>query len=504
MKIKTVLFARVSTREQAEEGYSLPAQVKLLKKYADKQNFAIVKKFSVPESARGKQERKLFNEMLDYVCSNNKIKIVICEKVDRITRNFKDAVRLDDWLNKDEERQIHFVRQNLIVHKNARSHEKFQWDIYLALARQYSNNLSEETKKGLYEKAEQGWFPGNHKRGYKTVGEVGHKIWAVDDDKSDAKFIVKAFELYATGSHTLRTISKTLFKQGWVNEKGKTISTSEIHKLLTDPFYCGEFIFKGRHYKKANHTRLVSKELFYLVQGLLQRKVKAGKYRKHSFLFGGGLIICAECGRSVTAEVQKGHSYYHCTRHGNNCSQRKYIREEKIEKQILEVLDGFKVNNARLLEWIRKALKESHRDEKDYHASAMRNLEKRRKKMEKRLDVLYDERIDGKITKEFYNRKQVQYEEELESVMGAVNKHTKAGIDYKKLGINIFELSQRGREIYEDKALPNEKRELLNFIFSNFKLNGEKIDPTYQNGFEIIAKRAKTQDWLRGMDSNHH
>lgn len=53
-------------------------------------------------------------------------------------------------------RQIHFVKQSLIIHKDAKSSEKFMWDIYLALARQYSNNLSEEAKKGLNEKAEQG------------------------------------------------------------------------------------------------------------------------------------------------------------------------------------------------------------------------------------------------------------------------------------------------------------------------------------------------------------
>ena len=240
MKINSVLFVRVSTREQAEEGYSLTSQTKLLEEYAVKRDFKIIKDFSVPESASGKQERKLFNEMLAYIAEHPEIKIVLCEKVDRITRNFKDAVKLDDRLNENEERQIHFVKQSLIIHKNARSHEKFQWDIYLALARQYSNNLSEETKKGLFEKAEQGWYPGNQKRGYKTVGDLGHKIWVVDSDIPDAKYLEMAFILYNTGNHTLRTLSKELFQQGW-KINGKPISISELHVLLTDPFYCGEF-----------------------------------------------------------------------------------------------------------------------------------------------------------------------------------------------------------------------------------------------------------------------
>ena len=84
--------------------------------------------------------------------------------------------------------RIHFAKQSLILHKDSKSHEKFMLDIYVAVARQYSNNLSEETRKGLNEKAEQGWYPGNQKRGYKTIGDLGHKIWVVDEDNSEAKY----------------------------------------------------------------------------------------------------------------------------------------------------------------------------------------------------------------------------------------------------------------------------------------------------------------------------
>lgn len=500
MKIKAVLFARVSTRDQAEEGYSLPAQEKLLKEYALKNDLLVRKKFSVPESARGKQERKLFNELVGYVYEHPEVKVVVCEKVDRITRNLKDAVKLNDWLNEDEERQIHFVKQNLVIHKNSRSHEKFQWDIYLALARQYSNNLSEETKKGLYEKAEQGWYPGNKKRGYKTIGDAGHKIWMIDSESPDSRFIPKAFELYASQNFTVRKISKELFNQGWMTEDGRPISPSEIHRVLRDCFYCGEFVYGGKHYKDANHPPLVTKELFCLVQELIERKVKAGKYFKHTFLFGGGLIVCGECNRTVTGEVQKGHHYYHCTRHNNNCSQRRYLREELIEDQVLEILNGFVIKNKRLLEWVRKALKESHQDEKEYHSSVMEDLEKERRRVERRLDLLYDERIDGKIDKGFYERKRDQYEEQLERISEAISKHTKANIDYKRLGINIFELSQIGKEIYEKDALPGEKKDLLRFIFSNLKLKDEKLYPTYKNGFQVVAKHAESGDWLGIQD----
>ena len=502
--MKAVLFARVSTREQAEEGYSLPAQEKLLKEYSSNKNYLIVKNFSVPESASGIQERKLFNELLDYLSNHPEIKFVICEKVDRITRNFKDAVKLDDWLNENEERQIHFVKQSLIIHKHAKSNEKFMWDIYLAMARQYSNNLSEEIIKGLNEKANQGWYPGRQKRGYKTLGDAGHRIWIINTEIQDSKYIEKAFALYNTGNYTLRTLSKELFDQGWIIN-GKPISKSELHKLLIDCFYCGEFVWNNKRYPEGNHSPLISKELFYSVQDRLQRKIKGGKYHKHTFLLGGALVLCSECGRSLSWQERKGH-HYGTIKHDDNCHLKEiktsYLKEETAQKQIVDILDGFKIDNTRLLEWVRKALKESHKDESNYHTSIMKGLEERKRILEKRLDTIYDDRVDGTISKELYNRKQKQYEEELENMLESINKHTKANIDYFKLGINLFELSQKGSELYLSKAVAEEKRELLNFVFLNFKFNGAKLNPTPHNGFEVIASCVKTHNWLPRKDSN--
>ncbi len=65
----------------------------------------------------------------------NHISILLCEKVDRLTRNMKEAVVANDWVDADPERQIHFVKQNLVIHKNAKSDEKFRWDIEMPLQR---------------------------------------------------------------------------------------------------------------------------------------------------------------------------------------------------------------------------------------------------------------------------------------------------------------------------------------------------------------------------------
>jgi phosphoheptose isomerase len=64
--------------------------------------------------------------------------------------------------------------------------------------------------------------------------------------------------------------------------------------------------------------------------------------------------------------------------------------------------------------------------------------------------------------------------------------------------MNLFELAQKGRELYEKQASLSEKKELLNFVFSNLKINGDKVVPTAHNGFEVIALRAKDGNMLSG------
>ncbi len=76
---------------------------------------------------------------------------LMVEKTDRLYRNLKDWVTLDEL-----DLSIHFVKENVILSKESRSSEKFMHGIKVLMAKNYIDNLSEETKKGMVEKAEQG------------------------------------------------------------------------------------------------------------------------------------------------------------------------------------------------------------------------------------------------------------------------------------------------------------------------------------------------------------
>jgi len=491
--MKTILFCRVSSREQEETGYSLPAQEKLLQDYSEKKDFKIAKKFSISESASGKYQRKSFDEMLDYVRKND-IKIIICEKVDRLTRNLKDAVSINEWLNENTERQVHFVKENCVLSKDSKSNDKFIWNIKVSTAQYYIDNLSEEVKKGQKEKIAQGWLPTKPPLGYKTEGEKGHKIHILDEKKS--LLVKKMFEFYASGNYSLKKLVEKMFEEGLRTNGGNKLVKSRLADLLTDPFYIGKIRWNNEIYD-GKHEALVSEEVFNLVQRVLKGKTTP-RYTKHSYLFRG-FIKCEECGGLITWEKHKGITYGHCN-HYRNCSQRTWVREPEAERQISELFCNLQIKKQELTEWIKQALKESHKDEAEYHCSALNELNARLGQIQKRLDNLYDDKVDEKINKEFYESKFKKYSEEKDSVLNSIKQHSDASNKYFELGINIFELSQKAPDLYQNANL-EEKQQLIKLVFENLYLLGDKINYVYSKPFDIIATAVESTNSSKELNS---
>ena len=481
MKIKAVPYCRVSSKEQEETGYSLPAQEKLMQEYAERKSFEVTKIFSVAESASGAKQRKVFSEMMGYL-EKNKIDILLCEKVDRISRNFKEAIIINDWLEEDSNRQIHFVKQNLIVHKNAKSDEKFRWDIEIVLAKKYIANLSEEVKKGQAEKISQGWLPTKPPLGYKTIGDKGHKTHVIDE--SMALYIRKMFELYSTGNFSTLALVEVMYKAGLRNRAGKKLGKTRLYDMLSDPFYYGKMKWNER-ILPAKHTPLITKDLFDSVQAKLNRQFKVPQYQKHLPVFKAKMD-CEECGGTVTWETQKGHWYGHCN-HYRKCQQGKWWRQENVEKVLFPLFDKVAPKTPEVLRILEKALKENHAGEIEYHATSLNSLNIRLETAQRRLEAIYEDKIDGKIPPEFYNRKFAEYTKEKEDTIEALKKLNDGNKKYYEVGFAIHELASRACDIYNSpKASVEDKRLLLSKIFSNLYLNTSNIKPDYTFAFEFL------------------
>jgi len=479
--MKSVLFARVSSKDQEKTGYSLPAQERLLKSYAQNKEIPIAKLFSISESASGRQQRQIFDDMLIYL-RKHKIKLIVCEKIDRLTRNMFDAVRINKWMNKDGDRQIHFVKENCILSRDSKSHEKFIWNIKVSVAQFYSDNLSEEVKKGQAEKLAQGWLPNRPPLGYKTIGESGRRTHIPDPEK--ALFIRKIFELYATGNYSIKRLTRKMEKEGFRNRGDRPLVRSHIARILSDQYYTGKNRWKGE-ITEGKHKPIISEELFEQVQNILKRKTTP-RYSKHNYLFKSS-IRCKECGGLITWEKQKGYIYGHCN-HYRNCQQKVWTREDRIEKQLLGVFKKMILKSPDLAKWTKKALKESHKEEIEYHNNSQSELKSQYDKVQQRLDRLYDDRLDNNVDEDFYKRKFRQYSEEKSQVLKQMKNNSKANTKYFQGSIKIFEVSQNAHKLFEEELLIDEKRRIIRMLFDNLYLDEGKLSYQFSMSVQVLSK----------------
>ena len=481
MQNKCVLFCRVSSKEQEETGYSLPAQEKFLGEYAEKQGLKVEKTFAISESAAGKVQRKTFIEMVAYVRKND-IPVIVVETTDRLTRNFTDVPTIDLWITESESHQVHLVKEGCVLHNSSRSHEWFMWRVKVATAEYYVRLLSENVKKGQKEKISQGWLPTKPPLGYKTVGDKGHKVHIIDDGKSH--LVKRLFEGFASGEYSVTTISNKAYEIGLRTPNGGKVARSRIHGYLRDPFYIGKLRWKDEIYE-GKHEPLIDEDIFNKVQSLLTSK-NTPKYRKLNHLFKTK-IRCGECKGLITWEPHKGTNYGHCNKRYHNCSQNTWVREPDIENQLLKGFEKLEIKSPRLVGWIRKALKESHREEADFHSSSVDELRKRYDQIKFRLDKLYDDKLDETITGAFYRQKYDQYTKELNDIDHSLGKHTQANKKYFELGINIYEISQRAADIYR-KAKLEDKRQLISLVYNQMTVKDSVLFYSYTKPFQILAE----------------
>jgi DNA invertase Pin-like site-specific DNA recombinase len=151
--IEAFSYLRVSSREQEREGYSIPAQQKLSREYARARGFSICREFIDVESAKN-PGRKEFTKMLHLLEANGACRVVLVEKTDRLYRNRTDALAFEALIEKQGV-EIHLIKEGRVIGKESRSQDKFMHDIHVAVAKHYVENLKEEVRKGMREKAEQ-------------------------------------------------------------------------------------------------------------------------------------------------------------------------------------------------------------------------------------------------------------------------------------------------------------------------------------------------------------
>lgn len=510
-----VIYVRVSSKEQEREGFSIPSQLKLLHEYATRNGFTVIWEFVDVETAK-RSGRTHFSEMITLLKKErqkqaNGCRTILVEKTDRLYRNIKDWVTIDEL-----DAEIHFVKENVILSAESRSSEKFMHGIKVLMAKNYIDNLSEETSKGMLEKARQGLYPSNAPFGYINITDSSSRKIIVPHP-IEGPLVTQMYAWYASGTESLKSLHARLATDfSSVFEGGRKLTRSCIHQILCNPIYYGEFIWNGEYYR-GNHEPLVSRDLFDVVQDMLRQNGQQRKrQQRHRFTFQG-LVQCGYCGCAMVAELKKArYTYYHCTQNKGKCAGRTSVPESEFDRQFVASLELIRMPEE-AVSFVVTALKESHHDKMEYRDRVVSELESELKKLESRLDAMYLDKLDGKVSAAYYDKKHREWRRQMEKISSKIVQHGHANEGYLEEGVKLLELVQHAVSTY--KMLDTSgKGSFLKIMHSNSCWRDGQLHHEYRKPFDFIAetnreyklKRAVFHKkngpcplWLPVADSNH-
>jgi site-specific DNA recombinase len=506
---QAVVYARVSSKEQEKEGFSIPAQLKLLKEYAAANGFTVLQEYVDVETAK-QTGRTAFGEMAAYLKAHPSVRVMLVEKTDRLYRNLKDWVTVDEL-----DVEMHFPKEGVVLSRESRSSEKFMHGIKVLMAKNYIDNLSEEARKGMQEKAEQGIWPTKCPLGYRNVtGADGKKVIATDP--ALAPLIAKLFEWYARGDISLKEAARKAHAAGLAYPKsGAKVPVSTVHTILRNRLYTGWFEWNGKLIQ-GRHEGLIPVELWERVQEVIDGRFSNNTKRgRRDFAFSG-LMSCKQCGCAVVGEIKKRrYVYYHCTGYADKCQgnpascRRKYLREEALEAQFTELLGRLKFDDE-VLEWVRDALHASHADERREHEEAIRRHQAEYKRLQERINAMYVDKLDGVVDTAFFEKMSGQWRNEQNRCLREIERHQSADQSYMDEGVQLLELARNAQKLFERQE-PREKRRLLNFVLSNCTWEDGEVVANFRQPFDLLAettlraaraaagdtaKTAKSEIWL--------
>jgi site-specific DNA recombinase len=400
---KFFLYARKSTDVEDKQVRSIEDQIAELRAYARQENLSIAEVFIEKQSAKI-PGRPIFNDMLNRI-ERGEANGILAWHADRLARNSVDGGRIIYLLDCG---CIAALKFPTLWFENT-PQGKFMLNIVFGQSKYYVDSLAENTKRGLRQKVKRGEYPS-----LAPIGYINDKrVKSVVVDKKKALIIRRAFELYAQGDKRLEDIADFLAQSGILSSGGKRIKRDRISFILSNPFYIGLFRYAGEIHE-GKHQPVVSKKIFDKAQEVLRERGRPRHKPKNEPKAFCGLLSCAECGMRITAEVQKGYTYYRCTKKRGNCTQ-PYVREEELNRQLSQLLQKFSLRP----DWAAEMRKMLEKDKKETAQSATAFVQEAREKIRAiqiKLQRLLDGYLEQVIEQEVYRTEKAKLLSEKKSL----------------------------------------------------------------------------------------
>jgi len=343
--VKTAIYCRVSTEEQARDGFSIHAQKDKLTKYAEANDWEIVD-YYIDDGISGKNliDRPEVSRLIEDV-KKGRVNNVLIYKLDRLTRSVKDLIYLIETFNSNN---CTFNSQTEKIDTSNAVGRMFV-KIMGIFAEFERENLIERVTFGYEQKTREGNYTNcNGVFGYDYI--VGKKKLVVNE--FEAIYVKKIYKWYLDGI-TMIKIAEKLKELKVPTKRGGKWNQSTILSILTNPLYIGNVrygIGKRNNFevKGKDITPILDKELFLDVSNLLTKRKKNHEKKSSSddtYYFK--VLRCSNCGNKYYAKEQfqnsKKYVTYYCNGRKNNTCKMPGFSHKKIEEAFLNYLN--KVRN---------------------------------------------------------------------------------------------------------------------------------------------------------------
>lgn len=484
--LRVAIYVRVSREEQVKYGHSLDNQLNMCIAFAQQNNYEVVKIFQEEgRSAKDTKRPRLQELLTEKKKGKLKIDAVLVWRIDRFTRKNKDyhgelAAFFEDY----KLQLLSATEPNNVKDPNV----KLNRNINLAVAEWESDINSLRTSSTMLGRVKQGYYPSKPPVGYVNIERNNKKI--IEQDPETAPYVKRVFEMYSTGLYTYKSIAQELSASGFIVNKqpvNHKCVENILHKFA--PFYIGKIIWKSEEYQGKQEPIIDAALLAAANAAMSDRGFE--KTQVHHFLYRG-IIKDGRTGKPLTAQTQKGqhksgeYKYYNSLR----CEGMKklYIREEIIDKKVLEMLDSFKIKPEELTE-MRNTIKEILSFNEKYDEHERTNIQTQITAYGSRIDKLYIDKLDGKVTEEFFDKQYEKFNNIIEDLNIKFLALTQTNKEIIKKMNMLFELCKDLKGVYLRLNFEN-KRQLLKLLCSNLFYDGENVVITIKNAFDVIIKNA--------------
>lgn len=487
MDIKVVLIARVSHKDQT---VALPAQEKRLTKYANDKGHDY--EYHEFDETAHKDVRTKFAELTQHIKSIKQPCWVVFDKIDRFTRDSSQSeVRDLQKLVMEGKIELHFPHDGLTITKESSAADLFRLGIGMALAKYYSDTISDNVKRRFEQMLDDGLWVHKAPIGYVNVkkNEETNTKSTIIVDEHRAPHIVRAFELRSVGL-PYEAIATQLARDGLRGTTSKAIrpSKSYLERIINNPFYYGVMVHAGKQYQHK-YPPLISRELFNKCKDIkVLRKHDMTKYNTEWFTFKK-LVKCGKCKRAVSSYWGRKQVYLRCSGSGKNNCGNPNTAESLIIGGINKKL-GEIVIPEQFIPRVIKELKLRHDNQQLYFTSNIDQTRKEYDKLKEKLSILYYDRLDGRITQQQHDEIANEFEGKQQELNDRLKYLTEDNKSFQVTASYLLDLAQRAADLFKCSNFEL-KQKLLEYLISNVELTDKRLSYSLNDPFRTISEALK-------------